>query len=261
MRIRVAVRLSRAVGLPINYQHLLTGVVYSFLEAADADYATFLHNDGYAQSGDPADRKRFKLFVFSWLRGRAFRVRGGELEVGPGIAEWFVSSPVSEFLQDFAAGLFGAGALRVGRVELPIEVVETLPEPQLRSGDGFICLSPIVVSVPDARDGKPGARYLRPGDPDFGEYARRNLINKHLALTGEAPPDTSLEIEFSADYLARRAGTKLITYKGIQIVGAFCPFRLSGSTDLMRVAYQCGLGEKNAGGFGMVERERGEKSR
>lgn len=261
MRIRVDLNLAKAVALPINYQHLLTAVVYGFLASADADYAAFLHDDGYALSDDPTDRKRFKLFVFSWLRGRRFRVRGGELEIGPGRVEWFVSSPASEFLQDFATGLLSEGALRVGRTELPIEVVETMPEPTLASGDRFVCLSPVVVSVPDIRDGKSGAHYLRPGDPEFSEYARRNLVNKHRALTGSLPDDDALEIEFSADYLARRQGTKLIDYKGTQIVGAFCPFRLSGSVELMRVAYLCGLGEKNAGGFGMVEREKGGQAK
>jgi CRISPR/Cas system endoribonuclease Cas6 (RAMP superfamily) len=36
-------------------------------------------------------------------------------------------------------------------------------------------------------------------------------------------------------------------------VGAFCPFTVSGSPELMETGYQTGLGEKNAGGFGMVD--------
>jgi CRISPR-associated endoribonuclease Cas6 len=36
-------------------------------------------------------------------------------------------------------------------------------------------------------------------------------------------------------------------------VGAFAPFILSGSKELMRLAYDCGVGEKNAAGFGMIE--------
>jgi CRISPR-associated endoribonuclease Cas6 len=59
---------------------------------------------------------------------------------------------------------------------------------------------------------------------------------------------------FDPTYLSRTSGgTKLVTFKGIGIVGAFCPFTVSGSPELMETGYQTGLGEKNAGGFGMVD--------
>jgi CRISPR-associated endoribonuclease Cas6 len=115
----------------------------------------------------------------------------------------------------------------------------------------FKCLSPLVVAVHDPQRRTP--RYLRPDDPEFSERVRQNLLAKHAALHGQAPTDDRLSLTFDADYLKTHKGTKLTTYKGIHIVGAFCPFTLSGSIELMRVGYECGLGEKNAGGFGMIE--------
>jgi CRISPR-associated endoribonuclease Cas6 len=67
------------------------------------------------------------------------------------------------------------------------------------------------------------------------------------------PADDRLTLTFNTDYLAKHKGTKLVTYKEIQIVGAFAPFTLTGTTELVRVGYECGLGEKNAAGFGMIE--------
>ena len=70
-----------------------------------------------------------------------------------------------------------------------------------------------------------------------------------------APVDDRLELVFDPGYLSRspHGGTKLTTFKGIQIRGALAPFTLTGSEELMRVAWNCGLGEKNSSGFGMVE--------
>ena len=69
------------------------------------------------------------------------------------------------------------------------------------------------------------------------------------------PVDDRLELVFDADYLARspHGGTKLTTFKGIHIRGVLAPFTLTGSEELMRVAWDCGLGEKNSAGFGMIE--------
>ena len=73
-----------------------------------------------------------------------------------------------------------------------------------------------------------------------------------------APRDDRLELVFDPGYLARspHCGTKLTTFKGIQIRGALAPFTLTGSEELMRIAWDCGLGEKNSSGFGMVEETR-----
>ena len=174
--------------------------------------------------------------------------------------EWLISSPVNEFLTQLAGGLLSQGVLRVGAATLPICQVEMLAAPVF-SEVAFIdtvrfsCLSPIVaaLSLPDGR-----TRYLRPSDEaEFGEAVRRNLLRKHALLYGGPPADDRFALTFDPAYLARsHGGTKLITYKNIGIVGAFCPFTVSGSTDLIRVGYDAGFGEKNAGGFGMVEMQK-----
>ncbi|MDQ3813909.1 MAG: CRISPR-associated endoribonuclease Cas6, partial [Armatimonadota bacterium] len=197
------------------------------------------------------ERRRFKLFVFAQLRAEHSRAQGDRLHLWPGAVEWQIASPVEPFLTNFASGLLAMGTLRIDRVCLPVAGAETLPLPEFTSPMRFKCLSPIVVAVHDPNRRTP--RYLRPDAPEFSERVRQNLIAKYRALHGRAPEDDRQTLTFDVDYLKTHKGTKLMTYKGIQIVGAFCPFTLAGSTELMRVGYECGLGEKNAGGFGMVE--------
>ncbi|MBV9470974.1 MAG: CRISPR-associated endoribonuclease Cas6, partial [Abitibacteriaceae bacterium] len=171
----------------------------------------------------------------------------------PGAVEWYVASPVEKFLQEFATGLLACHRLQVGQAALPIAQVETLPPPEFSATMHLKCLSPIVVGVGETSDGQRKTRYLRPKDPGWSERIGQNLLGKYAALHGGAPPDTRLALHFDPEYLAIHKGTKLITYKDIQMVGAFAPLRLTGSPDLVRIGYECGLGEKNAGGCGMVE--------
>jgi CRISPR-associated endoribonuclease Cas6 len=141
----------------------------------------------------------------------------------------------------------------VGAARLRLEMVEALGTPVFGERERFTCLSPIVSAVP-REDGK--TYYLRPSDAAFSDAVRANLLWKHRLLHGGPPEDDRLLLEFDAAYLAdpkHREGTKLVTFKGIQIKGAFAPFMLTGSAALMQTAWDCGLGEKNSIGFGMIE--------
>jgi CRISPR-associated endoribonuclease Cas6 len=251
MRLTVRCRLDRPTAFPLNHQHQLAGLVYRLLEISDAEYARFLHDEGYG--GEEDGSRRFKLFVFSHLRSPRRRLEGDTLWLGPGTLEWLVGSPVAPFLQHCATGLLAAGALSVAGESVPIETVETLPAPRFNERARFTCLTPIVATVPRPQG---SARYLRPADgEEFSEAARRNLVRKYRLIHGRPPEDDRLRLTFDPEHLARHrhGGTKKITYKNIDVIGAFLPFTLEGSPELMGTGWECGLGEKNAGGFGMVE--------
>ena len=255
MRLQIRLKLEHETAVSLNSQHLLTAVVYRFLEYSNADYARFLHREGYAPGEN--DTRRFKLFCFSPIRSRRRRILNDNLILGAGEAEWLVCSPVEQFLTEFASGLLSSGHLRVGTAILPIASVETLPAPNLDYSMSqslpFRCLSPIVAAVAERNDQKTWTRYLRPKDPDFSDRVRANLLAKYSALHDHAPQDDSFQLTFDEDYLAKNRGTKLIRYKDTDVVGAFAPFTLSASPELIQLALNCGLGEKNAGGFGMIE--------
>ena len=250
MRIRVLAHLDKSISIPINHQYALTGVIYNFLKNADIDYASFLHQEGYRGSAE-TDSRRFKLFCFSTLRSRRRKIHGASLWLGPGEIEWLVTSPVEKFLQEFASGLLNAGELRIGSATLPLSNVETLQRRTFGNKAAFTCLTPIVCSVSDNEHAH--ARYLTPQDAEFSEAVRHNLIRKFIALHGHPPQEENLKLQWDADYLQRNRGTKLVEYKSTFIKGAFAPFCVEGSVELIELLYEAGAGEKNSGGFGMVE--------
>lgn len=249
MRIKILADVGDGITLPINYNYQLAGVIYRFLAESDPEYASFLHKEGYA-----AAEKRFKLFTFSQLMAERRRITGDKIHFRSTLT-WSVSSPVERFLSHFADTLLTEGRLSIGQHELRVRDVTVPRLPRFQSEMHFRCLSPIVMSTTRERNGKLTMHYCLPDDPALSELIRQNLIRKHEAIHGRVPHDDTLTFAFDKTYIDRRHGrvTRLIDYKGIKIKGIMCPFHVSGSPALIQIGYECGFGDKNSAGFGMVE--------
>lgn len=246
--------------VPLNLNLLQTALIYSLIERSDADFASWLHEQGYEHAAGSV--KRFKLFCYSPLlvEKQHRRIVGDQLEISAPQVEWILSSPSQEVLRHLVAGLF-AGDIRLGNAHFQLthaqtEVLPDFTELAARGPVAFTCLSPIVVS----RRESPGSSrtvFLTSEDPvGFSEGVRRNLINKFTAHFGHAPTDDRLELRFDEKYLARlksqgKLPTKLISIHNVRVRGVLCPFTLQGSAELMALGYSAGLGEKGSIGFGM----------
>ena len=249
MRIKIQVNIKDRLTLPINYNHLLTGVIYRFLAESNPEYATFLHNQGYG-----AEPRRFKLFTFSQLMAERRRVTGAQIHFASTLT-WSVSSPVEDFLSHFANTLLTEGRLTLGGHQLQVQDVTIPHPPRIQSEMRFRCLSPIVMTTVREREGKRGMHYCLPDDPELSDLIRQNLIRKHEVIHARSPHDDKLTFQFDENYIVRRQGrvTRLVDFKGIKIKGIMCPLRVSGSTELIQTGYECGFGDKNSAGFGMVD--------
>ena len=265
MRVKLILRPSRKfTKIPINYQYQLSAVIYRILSHASPEYSLWLHEQGYSTpQGKPV-----KLFVFSKLY-----IPGVKSENGALIARNYppcnlhIESPMLEdFVQNFVIGLFSSQEISIrshyGTATFSVQQVETLPEPEFKEKMKFKCLSPVVVSVSEEVEGKISEHYYRPLEPELTAAIRKNLISKYETVYRRLPENDDLIFKPDMDYIRRRGGQEKIS-KLIRIkegtpeetrVKAFeCPFYLQGSTELMRIAYQCGIGQRNSMGFGMVE--------
>jgi len=260
MRIRLTLQpVTDRVRLSINYQYPLSAAIYKTLRQADPDYAIFLHEKGYPASSGRA----MKLFTFSLLRNEQARLRrtpnAAMLVSSRGAWNLEVGSPMQdEFVRHFVLGLFESSEIVIAgrgwRVAFRVEQVETLPCPTFSDRMRFQCLSPFSVSRPSENDGKFIPKYLLPEDPELSQRLRDNIVEKYGIIHGCVPADHSFLLCFEN---RDRPRTKLITLKEgtpqetkrRAIEGHFT---LLGNPDLMQVAWECGLGEANSMGFGMV---------
>ena len=249
MRIKITCDIGEGIGLPINYNYFLSGVIYQFLRESDPEYAQFLHQDGYE-----VENRRFKLFTFSQLMAKQRKIQGEQIHFRSPLT-WYVSSSQELFLANFAAALIETGILQVERHRFRVKDVEVLRQPRFGPQMTFRCLSPVTMSTVRERDGKLAQHYCLPDDPQFSELVRQNLIRKYKAVYRQPPEKTSFAMTFDQTYIDKRKGrvTSLIDFKGTKIRGVLSPFHVIGAPELIHIGYTCGFGDKNSAGFGMVE--------
>lgn len=264
MRIKITLKYLGGDGaVPINYQYPVACAIYKIISQAEPEFAELLHTKGY-----PTEHKRrFKYFTFSKLFFKYPAVVTKNLLIMDENNKPFllISSPLDEtFVKSFVVGLFESQELPIGLKNVchstfGVELVESLPEPVFRETTKCKALSPVTVSLNTNND---TPDYLRALDPRLSNAVKQNLLWKYKTLYDSEPEDKDLIFEVDKDYISSRGGeervSKLITIKetgmGETKVKSFItPFTLSGSIDLIKLAYTCGIGEKNSMGFGMWE--------
>jgi CRISPR-associated endoribonuclease Cas6 len=266
MRIRLGLTFkNRAVSIPFNYQYHLASATYGLLSAASPEYALFLHDHGYIGP----DGKLRKLFTFSKLLATPQPRPQGPylLYAKESKIELFISSPmIQEFIQHLIMGMFHQQRIFLpsanGREELLVEQVETLIEPVFSQECRFKTMSPMTLTTRiDTEEGS-DLYFYRPLDEALPQAIRKNLIAKHQATYGGLPEDDRLDFIVDEDYIHRRGGpekvSKLITIReghadATKVKAFEAPFTLKGSTELMRTAWECGIGDKCSMGFGCID--------
>ena len=244
--------------LPVNYQYELSAWIYSVLQNADAEYAAFLHQQGYTSG-----RKSFKLFCFSQLRVPKFRIEGDRLHVQSREISFVIGFYIDRTAEEFVRGLFAERQFRLGdrtsQARFVVQTVEMLP---LRLPDGteplhVRALSPVVIAR-KRPDGLPD-EYLAPGDPEFGRLLVLNLLEKYRAATGAEPPAWWDADRFSFQAAPdREPRSKLIKIKSdtkaqTKVKGWMFDFELDAPRELLEIGLLAGWGRHNAEGFGCGE--------
>lgn len=166
--------------------------------------------------------------------------------------ELWVASPLKRFVQELSSGLLKKGTFRLGKEKLEVVQTEFL-EPVLRSCQITVeMLSPLVVYSTVTKDSRPFTYYYSPFEDKFPELVKNNLRKKYIIVYGQ--PDGDLEFEIAPKRVEPN-DFKIVTFKDTVIKGWLGRFDLSGSSLLLELALNCGLGSKNSEGFGFCKIE------
>lgn len=256
MRLRILLDNPRPCVIPVNYQDSLTGLIHNLLGLSSGIYVQSIFDKVYAID---ENTKRFRLFTYSCLKGRRVYLPEDPpdmIRFAAGRIEWIISSPVDLFVTRIATDILSTGSLRIGKTFFSIFEAERLPEPVIKETMRFTCLSPILAAVKDENE----IHYLPPSNSDeYCDALRTNLQKKHEAIKGYIPSNTNFCLTFHPEYMdGSHNNCMSIQFKGKDYKGAYAPFTLSGAVELIQTAYDCGLGELNDAGFGMIDILRGE---
>lgn len=242
--------------LPINYQYEVASWIYKVLDKGDAEFADWLHKNGY-QNG----KQYFKFFTFTHLDiPKPIRdIKSDRIYLNNGQVFLTISFLPEKASESFIIGLFKdtEATFSDGKTWANFRVtqVEKLPEIEIKERMQFRCASPFVISAPKEQNGKLSHRYLSPEDDGFTPYFEQNLLRKRNARDEAGPINPVEEFRFKLLNKPRRKGItiKSNTANPVKVIGYMFDFELQASPALIETGYYGGFGDMNSQGFGCGE--------
>ena len=238
---RVKIHLLGSGILPFDYHYHLSSAMYRYKRIANEDLATRLHYS-----------REIKTFTFSEIivPNRKVHPKGSPnegIEIKDNRAYLIYSSPSKDFVEAVVEGLLAEPELRVGKLKFTVDGVEILKNPDVEWHTvHFRTLSPIVMSTRNAEGKKVP---LLPDSKEWYVNLEKNIKHGYEVFYGEEPRG-KVEIE------ALRVKMKKYEFpkeKGGKIQAVHGHFIFRGSPELIRFAYEAGVGERGAMGFGCLE--------
>jgi len=218
MRLHLSITTSNQI-VPFNHQPLLTGAIHKWL--------------GWNQ-----EHGEISLYSFSRLEGGKKAKDGLAFEDG---STFFFSAPDEDLIKKLIKGIQNEPAMFSG---LKVSEVIMQPTPDLKEKELFYPASPIFIK----RQVDDKVQHIVYDDPRANQFLKETLETK-LKTAGIS--DETLDIQFDKSYL--RAGTKLITYKGIKNRANWCPVIIKAKPETKAFAWEVGLGNSTGVGFGAVK--------
>jgi len=266
MRAELSFSHDKPFYLPFNYNHPLQGLIYNALKLGDKSIAKRLHSN-----------KKDIKFVFSkpladGKKGRGWWVNKKGIFVKSKCFKIYFSTPEPWIFNAFIDGIFKLEEIKLFGKTFYLNRVRTFKEPEKLSNRPLKTLSPINVFMNNAPNGAK-TWDLSPIQPEkspfknepglWKEFLLRNLREKYLLLYGERyegeldiellnkpePKQSRFKIKHVVKYNSK---LKRHVLDSIYVRAWDLGLKLYGEEEILRIAYELGLGMRNSLGFGMI---------
>jgi len=228
--------------LPIQYNHIMQAVVLNLIN--DEEYRKFVHDKGFSYQ-----KRKFKLYTFSRLLGK-FQIDKERKTISFNKnANFIISSYDENFCYYLMEKLMQFRDIKIGRNNVRVQNVEVenyIPEKELK----VVTRSPVTIySTYFDENSSKKTLFYHPDDYKFRELLEKNIIKKYMAIF-KKEPEGRIEIK----HVGKSPKKVMIIYKNFKIIGWLTAFDLySNNKELLKIAYDSGLGAKNSQGFGLVD--------
>ena len=235
MRLKIQTKHKKQLIIPYNYNYTLSSIIYNKIN--DIDIAQRLHN-----------KFGFKYFTFSQLHLDKLKTTPKGLQSRTGHTEFQISSPNNELIKSMFDSYTQEPNIKFHHTNLTVTKVEILKTPSIKKDMKFKTLSPINTTIKKNIDDKLKTWDLAPSTDKFYEQLRKNLLNKYSNYYNLESTDK--EISFTSEL--RKVKSKRIDIKDTHHRAYHMDLNLEGDEDLIRFAYDVGVGEHNSMGMGML---------
>lgn len=238
MRIKITLKGKDNLEIPYNYNYALSSLIYNTI--ADSDLAKRLHSSN-----------SFKFFTFSQINVKQSAFNKNGIIAKKGILSFYLSSPSEKLIKNFARGFLEneINFLNEKMNTLNIELIKTS---SFNDKEIFNTLSPIIIRKKRDENGKIKIWDLPPSD-DFFKGIENNLIKKYCIFNKINQTNKQIKAYSEMANVKRKRITinkgNHTTYHRAYLMDLI----LEGDKELLKFAYDAGLGEKNSMGFGMID--------
>lgn len=250
-KINLSLDYKRSNIIPASYQYELSSAIYSIMAASDAEYTTWLHDNGFQYES----QKRFKFFCFSNLQNLKYEIIEDRLHILNNGVSFHISFLPEKSTMAFVEGSFTNKKFLLGdkksRAQFYIDTIELVPVPKNVIEGEFRTLSPLSLS---RRGENNQPEYINPEHPEAGRMIVANLIEKYRFFY-QKEYTGSTEFDFKLLSTPKRKGIviKSGTQGQTKVIGYLCRFYLKCDKELMNIMLASGVGERNSLGFGFVQ--------
>ncbi|OFX53965.1 MAG: CRISPR-associated endoribonuclease Cas6 [Bacteroidetes bacterium GWB2_41_8] len=218
MRIHLKIQTSNKI-IPFDHQPLLTGTIHKWLGWND-------------------EHGKVSLYSFSQLEGGKATPNGLRFERD---TSFFFSSHNPDLIKKMISGIQADASMFHGLTVSEIIIQE---DPDFSDRELFFTASPIFIKR------KAGDRvdHIKFDDSRANSCLKETLQTK---MNEAGIEDESFEIRLETTY--PKAGTKKITYNGVQNRANWCPVIIEGKPETKLFAWNVGLGNSTGIGFGAIK--------
>lgn len=242
--IHITFKLVEPLTVPVNYQHLLQAFVYGMLPE---DKAIAIHDQGFQYH-----KRVYRPLCFSKLIGLTEYDKKTRKLTFINKIHLSISSIISEVVESTLNNLMLADDLTLHGQKIFIDNIQF--DRNKVSEDRLVvkAISPIsVYSTFKKRNGSKITHYFSPQDLVFEHFVQENFAKKYEAFTGKSL-EAELELLQIRPIQVRNKDKVITNYKDTWIVGYTGLYELKAKPEYLSFMLDCGLGAKNASGFGMI---------
>lgn len=232
------------VKLPIQYNHILQGLIYDHI--SDAALRHFLHEEGF-----DINNRRYKMFTFSRLEGRFNMNRDkGTIEFQPPL-KMTLSSAMDVLIEDLSEAFMKSNHLSLLGQPIYLSAIKVMPRPSISDRLKVKMLSPVVAYSTGKNMEKTITYYYSPMEANFSKIIEEGLHRKYQLIYNRRLLEPEVSIK-PIGHIDNRY-MKVMEYKNTVIKGWMGIYWLEGNPELLKVAYDSGIGSKTSMGFGCFD--------
>jgi CRISPR-associated endoribonuclease Cas6 len=241
MRIKINLAAADNVSIPIEYNYsIYLNIRKTLFEFLSSNKPKLYHKF----------KKKFPSFTFSQLMIPEREIELGFIKIKGNFLSLFVSSIDETFMEYLVKSINGQNKFSIYSRTFTLKKIEIPEEPEFAAEMQFKMLSPLLLIKRENNR----LHFVRPVDSDLSDIFASHLVEAYNNRYRENYAPFDIKLIPDQDYLQRKKTlTKLITIRNIHYKSIFCPFTLKGEIDLIKFAYNNGIGAKTYYGFGMID--------